>query len=221
MKLPAPRGGVWDRLSILRLIEREAPDRLPRRAPNGRREESATVARLAKMLVCHCGRTLTPNVHRERRPGRGSSGSVNYYCSRGHAARADHPRVYVAESTLMPWIRAEADRFRVPVNDVLQDEQDAGQRATIEAKRQRVIESYIEGLIAKPERDRRLADLDRLADHLDTRQRLIHVPPAIDWTWPPKAINDILRALWERVTLDEQLRPVSAEWRLPTEYIAS
>lgn len=215
MRIPAQRGGPWDRSSILRLIAREAPDRLPRRAPSGRREESASLTRLAKLLRCHCGRTLTPNIHREQRDGRGASVSVNYYCARGHAARADHPRVYVSESVLMPWVVEEAARLAVPFAQALTMEQHVDERSVLDAKRARAVESYIEGLIDKEDRDRRLAVFDRELDRLDTRARAVDVPPTIDWTWAPETINDVLRGLFEYIQLDPQLRPVDAAWTVP------
>lgn len=200
------RGSIWDRPSILRLIEREAPDRLPRRAASGRRGESASTAVLAKVLRCWCGRTLTPNL---------SGGIQSYYCAGGNSNRATHPRVSIAESRIIGWIRDEAARLRVPLDGVEAGEDDGARLDAIEAKRGRVVESYIEGLIDKAERDRRLGDLERERDRVEARQRAYIVPPAIDWSWQPRDINGALRALWRYVQMDEQLRPVSAEWTVP------
>lgn len=213
--LKSARGGTWDRPSLLRLIAREAPDRLPRRAPSGRRSEAPSPARFAKLLRCHCGRTLTPNVHRERREGRASTETVSYYCARGHASRADHPRVYVAESVLMPWMKGEAGRLIIPFDEVVETASEGvqGQLDALDAKQERVIEAHIEGLIAKADRDRRLKEISSARERLDTRRRAVSAPVGrIDWSWPPTALNDVLRNLWSHVEVDEQLRPIRAEW---------
>ena len=55
-----------------------------------------------------------------------------------------------------------------------------------------------------------LDELDRLGD----TETLVAIP-AIDWTWPPRDVNAILRAILERVDLGPDLRPVSAVWRNP------
>jgi hypothetical protein len=39
--------------------------------------------------------------------------------------------------------------------------------------------------------------------------------PAIDWSWSAERINAVLRAMWERVELDDRMRPVRAEWLVP------
>ncbi len=213
LRIPAARGGLWDRQSILRLVDREAPDRLPRRGPSGRREEPATPAVLAKLLRCHCGRTLSPNRQKPHTPR--SRVFVSYYCAAGHAARADHSRVYIGEARLLPWIVAEAERLRVPVEAVETAETNQAERDAIDAKRQRIVDAQIEGLIPKDDRDRRLAELERQRDRVDARTRVLEIPAAIDWTWPPETVSEVLRSMWAYVQLDEQLRPVSAEWLVP------
>jgi DNA invertase Pin-like site-specific DNA recombinase len=218
LHIPASRGGAWDRPSLLRLIAREAPDRLPRRAPNGRREEPPTPAILAKLLMCHCGRTLTPNRHKERRPGRGHNEQMSYYCARGNAGRENHPRVYVAEAVLMPWLKAEAARLRVPERVQLA-ETSGTVRSALEERRQRIIDNYEDGLVSREQRDAKLALVADELDRLDTAETIVDVP-ALDWSWSPETINAVLRAIWHHVELDESMRPVRAEWRLPAEYVA-
>jgi hypothetical protein len=119
----------------------------------------------------------------------------------------------VSEAQLMPWVRAEADRLRMPpIEDVPED---VGDREALEAKRARVIEAFVDGLLDKAERDRRLLALADQLERLDATARALTVPRTIDWAWSPAKLNIALRGLWERVELDADLRPVGAEWAVP------
>lgn len=78
----------------------------------------------------------------------------------------------------------------------------------------RVVDAYVDEVIDKLERDRRLRKLDDEADALAARTYLAAIP-AIDWTWPPAELNQVLHALWEHIELDANMRPVEALWRVP------
>jgi hypothetical protein len=54
------------------------------------------------------------------------------------------------------------------------------------------------------------AELDRLGD-----AEAVVAVPTIDWTWEPRSVNAVLRAILERVTLGPDMRPVSAVWTMP------
>lgn len=212
LHLPAPYGGTWDRPSLLRLIAREAPQLLPAKTATGRREAPVTPALLAKLLRCHCGRLLTPNRHVERRRKRESL-SVSYYCARGHAARNDHPRVYVAESVLLPFVRAEADRLRPP--PAVQADENSERQAAIAERKRRLALTFADGALDEPSYRAELAKLAAEQDQLEAASRIVPVP-AIDWTgWSVETLNTVLRSLLRYVQLDEMLRPVRAEWLVP------
>jgi hypothetical protein len=53
-------------------------------------------------------------------------------------------------------------------------------------------------------------ELDRLGD-----AEAVVAVPTIDWTWEPRSVNVVLRAILVRVDLDSDLRPVSALWTMP------
>ncbi len=198
--IEAPKGGKrWATSMLTRTIEREWPDRLPRRTLAGRRTPVGAI--LAQILRCpFCTKMLTPNMHRGQ-----------YYCSNGPRDRATHPRYAVREVDVLPWIRAEAARLRVP-HDVLEPDAQPDRRPFLEGRRRRVLDNYEDGLIDKPARDAKLAVIvDELAA-IAAAARLDVIPPAIDWTWEPTAVNEILRAMWQYIELGPDLRPVSAEW---------
>lgn len=213
--IPTKHGGVWDRKSILRLIAREAPGRLPMPAPSGRRGDPPTPALFAKLLACHCGRTMTPNRHVEKRRANVTE-SVSYYCARGHVERSSHPRVYVAESIILEWAKREAARLEIPAERVTDEADDAAVRENLRAKRERWIDQYGEGLIDRAKRDAKLAEIDAALARLTARSVSHDLPPEpIDWTWPTERLSSVLRALWRRIELGPDLRPIRSEWVVP------
>ena len=219
LRIPAPYGGEWDRRSILRVVERDAPHLIPPVTATGRREAAPNPALLAKLLRCHCGRLLTPNRHVDKRRAKVKE-SFLYYCARGHAARHDHPQVYVSEAKLLAWLRDEAARFRPPPSVELSVKSEQ-ERAALDARRARIIDNYEDGLYPdKATRDMKLAAVDAALAKLEDQHAAVDVPATIDWTWPADAVNAVLRAYWEYVELDEHLRPVRAVWRVPEEWLA-
>jgi DNA invertase Pin-like site-specific DNA recombinase len=216
LHLPSPYGRLWDRRSVVKIIEREAPELLPQRTATGRRQQPATPALFAKLLRCHCGRLLTPNRRVERRPGHGNRErvDVSYYCARGHSAPVTHGRpYYVSEQTVRPWIEAEAARL-VPFGPRRVDAPDAdgaGRLTALAERKRRLALTFADGALEEADYRTELANIAAEAEHIETAAVVVELPP-LDWSWPTEAINDWLRALWRCVQLDSQLRPVAAEW---------
>lgn len=205
--VPSATGKRWYAPTVAKIIDREAPDL--RRFRRGQGVRADTVPRaLSRLLICpHDGMVLTPGLMR--------NGGTRWYC-RACPVDVTHPRPYgISEFKLMPWVTQEAARLRVPgaVETVVAEGED--QQVGLQAKRDRIIDAAMDGIITKVERDRRLADVDAALARVATRIEVVAVPPAIDWTWEPGDINAVLRAMWERVELDERLMPVRAEWRVP------
>lgn len=162
----------------------------------------------AGLLRCGCGALLTP-----RKDMANPTGVSGYYCSRSYRL-PEHGRMHTPEWPLMEWAKDEAARLHPPDALVeIEDGEDAIRRR-IEQRRARVIDTYVDELIDKAERDRRLRKLDEEADALAARTYLETIPP-IDWTWPPAELNAVLRAMWDHIELDANMRPVEAVWRVP------
>lgn len=206
--VPAPNGGSrWSAAALTRIVEREAPELLRPRGPTGRRGAGIR-SPLTGLLRCHCGQTMTPNVVRGQ-----------FYCNRGHTQGAEaHGKITATVATIMPWIRVEAERFRPPHQVQLGEASDEQHAALLE-RRQRVADNYEDGAISREQRDAKLALIAEQLAALEVEEQIVTVP-SLNWDAPPAAINDVLRVYWDHVQLDEQLRPVSAEWRLPAEYVA-
>jgi DNA invertase Pin-like site-specific DNA recombinase len=191
--IKSARGKDWGTSSLGAVLRDNAPGMLPPVIPGLRRARPSML--LSGLLRCHCGTTLTPNRSRSR-------------------STDGHGKTTVAESRLIEWIKAEAAHLRVP-GDVLEGEDQDGQRVEIENERRRVTGLYAKGRIPEAELDAMLDDVERRFAAIEAADVFKEIPQAIDWTWAPEDINAVLRAMWSHVQLDERLRPIRAEWLVP------
>jgi hypothetical protein len=123
--------------------------------------------------------------------------------------------VTISEHLILDDVRAEADRLMAP-DDVELSGDDAGQRNELEARRLRIVDLFEAGHIDRAERERRLAALQEQLERLDARRVVAAIPTAIDWSWPPRELNAVLRALFEEIELDpDTFRPVAFRWHVP------
>jgi DNA invertase Pin-like site-specific DNA recombinase len=211
--------GVWWPSSVAVVVKRLDPSVSARRPTRGY-AAGGTDFTLARLLRCPtCGTRLTGT--RDRREikqevlGEVSElglGRVRYSCRLGSVT--PHQRVSVSEHLILPAIREEAERLRTP-GMIADQPDDHHQRAELEARRLRIIDLFESGLIDKAERQKRLTKVDTVVAGLDSR-RIVRAVPHIDWSWPPRQLNNVLRALFDRIDLDPvTFRPVRAEWIVP------
>lgn len=191
-------GGAWLAPSVRRIVLREAPELAPTIKGVSRRHRARN---LMKLLRCHCGQTMTPG---------GGARVPAYWCTRGQTVPGHGNPWSVAESKLLPWIKAEAARLRVP-GDVLESDgpafDDSADRAALDGMRTAIGEDAYALAVAS---------LDRKRAERGERQRLVEeIPQAVDWTWPPETINNVLRTMFEVIELGPDLLPVKAVWNVP------
>jgi hypothetical protein len=209
--IPTRQGRPWGTTSAREILRRH--NALPHRKRPGAKNAAPFI--LFHLLRCHCGRLMSASRFATSGGTKTKSYTqVVYRCLAGRTTPG-HGRLNVSESKIIEWVKEEAARFRVPFDQVEIVQRDEGRRLELEARRQRVIDNYEDGLIDKAERDAKLLKLGDELANLDAADRILDVPPTIDWTWEPKAINSVLRALWDHVQLDQQMQPVEAEWRVP------
>jgi DNA invertase Pin-like site-specific DNA recombinase len=160
---------------------------------------------LARLLRCPtCGTMLTGTRDRDGR-------RVRYACRLGSVT--PHKRVSVSEHLILPTIQAEAARLRTPQR--VEGAVDADERARLEERRLRIQDMYDSGDIDRDDYRRRLAAVDEAEAAVDVRDVVLTVP-AIDWTWPPRRLNGVLRALFDRIELDpETFQPIAFAWSVP------
>jgi DNA invertase Pin-like site-specific DNA recombinase len=206
--VPTRMGGLWSTTSLREILQTHGV--LPRQKRRGAKNAAPFI--LFHLLKCHCGRPMSAS----RFATTGGTRTRTYiqvvYRCLGGRTIPGHGRQGVSETKLLPWVKAEAARFRVPFDQVEIREADESRRLELEARRQRVIDNYEDGLIDKAERDMKLLKISDELANLDTSDRILDVPQAIDWTQDPKGINEILRAMWRHVQLDAEMQPIAAEW---------
>lgn len=201
--IAAPAGGKrWATSALTRILEREAPEFLPRRTVTGRRTPAS--APLTALLACpFCGRRLTPNVARKQ-----------YYCANGPRDRASHPRYAVREQDVMPFVRVEAARYRAP--DVTIEQQGIEQkRDAIQMRIDRAQEFYLSGEFDRTRFDAEKARAQQDLDDLAGRVSVATLHPEVDFDVEPDVVNAALRAIWREVRFDQQMRPIDVEWIFP------
>lgn len=200
---PTRRGRPWRATTVRVLLNSHAPEVVP--PGQVQRAKSAPRFRLARLLSCPCGRTLT---------GVMQKGHARYVCVTAFDGN-DHPwKKSVSESLLMPWMMTEAARLRVPT--VVELEADDAERGVLDDRLERLSRQHELGLLSDGQLAERAAEVQAARERLDIARSIINVPDRIEWgQWTPEAINAALRALWSRVDLDSDLRPVAADWRVP------
>jgi hypothetical protein len=204
--VPTRQGRPWSTTPVREILQRH--NALPHRKRRG--AKNAAPFMLFHLVKCHCGRLMSASRFRNGP----EPGYVVYRCLAGRTT-TDHGRLNVSENKLLPWVKVEAERFRVPFEQVMVQERDESRRLELEARRQRVIDNYEDALIDKAGRDAKLLKIGDEMANLDAADRILEVPPTIDWSWEPKAVNTVLRAMWEHIELDTNMRPVAAIWHVP------
>ena len=209
--VPTRQGKPWSTTPVREILQRH--NALPLRKRPGAKNAAPFV--LYHLLKCHCGRMMSAS--RFRTTGGTKTRTyeqVVYRCLAGRT-NGDHGRLSVTEKKIIEWVKAEAARFRIPADQVEIGERDEALRLELEARRRRVIDNYEDAVIDKADRDAKLLRIGDELARLEAVETVIDIPKAIDWTWEPKAINTVLRALWEHVQLGPDMRPVEAVWRVP------
>ncbi len=192
----------WQGKTVMQVVKRVRPSNLTARP----RSRSRGRYVLTGLLQCHCGATMRVQANRW-------NGSC--VCGPGMADRTHLRPIAISPEKLMPWVRAEAARLRLPEAVELEVREDEAAARKLAARRERVMEAFYDGLIDKSERDTQLERLTASEVSLETRRTVVQLPPTIDWTWAPDQLNAVLRALWDRVELGEDLMPIRAVWRVP------
>lgn len=212
--VPSKTGSVWAGNTVRNIVRRAlGADHPEVRGIEPRRARTAETFILSRLLRCECGTLLTGrrtyNVVGSKRYGPHTS----YLCHRGRNVE-DHPRPFmVSEATILPWIRAEADRYALP--DAVETPQDAsGRRDALEAQRAHVTRLGLIPGVDLPTVEAQLAAIDADLATIEDEAIVEDVGP-IDWeNTPPGELNALLRAYWREVRLDETMRPVEADWRI-------
>lgn len=206
----APRNGrAWWPSSVAVIVKRLDPSVAARRPSRGY-AAGGTDFLLARLLRCPtCGTRLSGT--RDRVDGK-NHGRVRYACRLGTVM--PHARVSVSEHLILPKIQDEASLLATP-DQVAAADDDSERRAELDQRRDRILDMYEAGHIDREGREKRLGALTDEIERLDVKRVIVDIP-SIDWGWPTKQLNGVLRALFDDVTLDEEtFQPVKFRWSVP------
>jgi hypothetical protein len=209
--IPARDARSWSGNTVGRIVQRTTGATAGPRRPGRRSRHTWT---LAGLLRCPCGGLMTARETRTTSKYGTFGPYVSYQCPRGRYT-ADHPRPYmVGEAALMPWVRAEADKYVLPDEIETRGPDADAQRAALEAERRHATELALVPGVDLATVGARLAAIDERIAAIVDEPSIEELGP-IDWqNTPPSALNRQLRAYWRSIRLDDHLRPVEADWRI-------
>jgi DNA invertase Pin-like site-specific DNA recombinase len=202
--VPSWSGALWTLGSVRSVLARIAPGTVPSLPKRG--VKPASPHRLFRLLRCSCGTVMTPSRNRH--------GNPYYRCSRAEVDPNHTRRYRVLESALMPWVKEQAARFD-PGYDAFQMAADDARRDDLLRRRHGIGEALEVGAYSGDEARQKLAAIDAELAALDVAEGVIDIPDvtAVDWDDAPAA-NRFLRAIWDGIDLDANLRPMGARWRV-------
>lgn len=210
-RIPTRNGNrVWYPSAVRAILHRTAPQLLPRVTKPGLKQ--AAPFTFYRLLRCHCGTTMTGT----RSTVKGRTYTA-YVCSRGRYSH--HEKAYITERVIQEWAELEMSRLTPPSDLIaLREDNDAEVKEATERLRLLKV-GFLSGLVPEAEMLAEKAEIDDRLMRLDLAGRVVRVP-AFSWDHEPRDLNIALRALWDHVELDRNLRPVRAEWLVPASWLA-
>jgi DNA invertase Pin-like site-specific DNA recombinase len=196
--VPNARGGdLWQPTSLALILDRAGV--LP---PRGRRRVYSRGSVLAGLVRCHCGRTMTPDLARG-----------GLYCAKGKwQGKAIHGPSWAGGAYVLAAVRAEADRLHIPFDAVELGQEDDAARESLAERKRRLSLAYAAGALDDATFRTELAAIEATVQRIVAAAEIVKLP-AIDWTWPTAKLNATLRAMFETVVMDEQMRVAEIVWR--------
>jgi hypothetical protein len=197
---------VWGSSATTKLLRYHIPTELPE--PNARglhRPAGRIPALFSRLISCHCSATMTPNVKRG-----------SYYCAAGRDSGAtEHGTYNVTERSLRAVLEPEAARYMPGAHSTYKDGTTDAERTGLEARKARLQVDWdlMDATLWRTKMaaiDARLAEIARQTRTVDRLGVRDHVP-----AWSDVAgMNEHLRRIWTRVTLDAAMAP-TVEWGIP------
>jgi DNA invertase Pin-like site-specific DNA recombinase len=202
---PRTSGRGWWPSSVSHVVRRLDP-KLPALRPTRGVAAGGSDFVLARLLRCPtCGTRLTGTRDRD-------GSRIRYSCRLGTSL--PHERVSVSEHLILPAIQAEVARLVTPEQAEAVTGGEA-ERVELERRRDRIIDLFEAGHIDRGDRERRLAAVHEDLERIEARQVVLAVPD-VDWTWEPRQLNAVLRALLTQIDLDgATFQPVGYHWTVP------
>ena len=201
--VPTRLGRPWLAPTVRAILKRAAPEIIPPGQTRG--AFAAPPFRLARLLRCpYDGKFLSGST--------ASEGTPRYSCVHAYSVEGHGPR-YISERKILGWIKAEAGRLQTPERVELVDDQDR-KRARLDDQLKAVGDAVTIRAYTAEQGAAKVAEIEAAIAALELERRVLDVP-VIDWSWDPKDVNRVLRAMWTEIALGPDLMPVEAIWRIP------
>ena len=213
LDIKSPNGKAWNGESVGLIVNSDDEgNRLTPRKRTGRAGRRGPVRALSKLLTCAaCGRLLSPQAHKFKK------GDYYSWVCLGSRTAPDHPKPNGrGEPILLPLLQAEAARMQVPADRVELAEAAHGELERLDERERRLMEAVEAGLWSIAEVSSRLDAINAERSHVEARTVMADVPQEVDWSWEPAALNDVLHALWEKVSVDLTVGTIDVTWRDPS-----
>lgn len=207
------KSAKWSATSVARIIRRELPQDAAVATTKTRGAKPKSDFALGRLLRCPCGGLMTGR--KEMRTTKyGTYGPyVSYQCFLGRSDLS-HVRPYmVSERVILPWVRQETSRLRIPESIIVGDITTRAEREELEAQRALIGDALVLHAYNREQAAEKVAAIEAELDKLDARSRIEGLPPVVDWDASPQTLNTVLRAIFEHIQLGPDLRPVEASWR--------
>jgi hypothetical protein len=212
--VPTRSGRPWDPRVLARCLDRVGATRTLRAGKVGERRAPSD-APLSRLVLCHCGGIMTAT--RDPRTKRWSS----LYCNQGHKAGVEAHGRYIARSRhVMEMLEAELRISRITITKSGPADT-TGDRASIEARRRKLGIAFADDAISETDYRERMDAIKRDLAKLDEGTiaddwtGFSEREPLIDWTADDAEVGERLRRLVRSVRLNENMMPVSVDWRAP------
>ena len=205
--VPTRSGRPFSDTMVRRLEARARGQVLPGDQPHRRGSARYKVRALTRLLACgHCGRTLTAH-------GKPGSDWVAWYCH-GASADKDHPRpASITDTAAREALREAAQALRVPGDRLELVRAATADLEALDAREDRLNDALEAGAIAPGRARDRLEAIETERARLEATVEAVELPQAVPWDAPPEDLNEVLRAMWSRVTVDTATKRVDVTWR--------
>lgn len=221
--VPTRTGAPWDHRVLTRALDRIGAHRAKRGPnPNGRRR-APTDAPLSRLVECHCGATMTPEMDPRKRAKGDPHPWLVLTCAPGRKAGREAHGAYIARARhvmerLQDEIRVSTVRVERPAaTDTTK------RRADLEAKRRKLGIALADDAISEEEYRKRmdaikaeLAKLDDDALAADEWAGFSGREPLVSWDADDATVGEQLRRVVRVVRMGEDMKPREVEYRHPS-----
>lgn len=220
--VPTRSGRPWDHRVLSRALDRVGAQRA-KRGPNlnGRRR-AQTAAPLSRLVACHCGATMTPEMDPRKRASGDPHPWLVLTCAPGRKAGKDAHGPYIARARhVTERLRDELRFSSVRIQNTSPTDTSA-ERSRLEATRRKLGIALADDAISEDEYRVRMDAVKRalaaLTDTDDAATDWLGVDPAqplVDWDADDATVGEQLRRAVRVVRLGDDMLPASVEYRAP------